>query len=259
MPDRALIEDELKRILGSRLFKSLDKQKEVLSYLVNKSIENTPVSEAKIALAVYKEQAYEPNNEHRVRQTVARLRISLAHYYDGEGSGSPIRISLPPGGYRIECKETKPASPASPPPAPRRLLILVVAVIVLLGCGTWLFYDRGCSPSVTLVPIPGNRVTPLYTIQAKREHLQWFCRCKDYVVVQPTGSSEMWVQGALPDGKQGHLVSQFGESSTPAGTEFDVFVLTTKAALKAGPIAQSSPSITDAIESNTIEVVLNKP
>jgi hypothetical protein len=259
MPDRKLIDDELNRILGSSLFKPLEKQREVLSYLVNKAIENASVTETMIASAVYKELAYEPNNENRVRQTVARLRISLAHYYNGERSGNPIRISLPPGGYRIEFKETKPASPASPPPAPRRLLILAVAVIVLLGCGVWLFYDRGCSPSITLVPIPGSRVTRLYSIQAKRERVPWFCRCRDYVVVQATGSPEMWVQGSLPDGTQGHVVSQFGESATPAGTKYDVFVLTTKAALEPGPISQSSPNIADAIESNTIEVILDKP
>jgi hypothetical protein len=88
---------------------------------------------------------------------------------------------------------------------------------------------------------------------------QWFCRCNDYVVVEAIDPDQWYVQGRLADGSQPSLTATFGDPDTPPGTRYSVFILSTKAELQRGPLAQSSPIVAGATKSAPVEVTLEKP
>jgi adenylate cyclase len=95
-----------------------------------------------------RDDKYDPRLDSIVRVEAGRLRSRLDEHYNGEGAASPIRISLPRGGYVAQFeRRVEPLAPA-PVPAPavaekRRtwaawpltagLICAVAAMVVSLG------------------------------------------------------------------------------------------------------------------------------
>src|SRR5262249_45302618 len=52
-----------------------------------------------IALEVFRNRDYDPDQDSIVRTEAGRLRARLAEYYMREGAGDPVIIELPKGGY----------------------------------------------------------------------------------------------------------------------------------------------------------------
>ncbi|MGA7353374.1 MAG: hypothetical protein WBP95_07440 [Acidobacteriaceae bacterium] len=93
-----------------------------------------------------------------------------------------------------------------------------------------------------------------YVVQVARKSEQSFCRCADYVVVEPVNLDQIYVAGRLAHGAQPSLTATFGDPETPPGTHFSVFILTTKRDLTTGLLDQPLPA--DATQSAPVPVIL---
>jgi TolB-like protein/tetratricopeptide (TPR) repeat protein len=101
-PSAQEIEDELHRILSSKVFAMAQRSQDFLRYVVERSLTDAPgpLKEFSIAMDVFaRDQDYDPAIDATVRVEAGRLRNRLREYYDVEGSGDPVSIDVPKGGY----------------------------------------------------------------------------------------------------------------------------------------------------------------
>jgi TolB-like protein/Tfp pilus assembly protein PilF len=96
------IEEELDRILSSKVFASAQRSQAFLRYVVERSLKDAagPLKEFSIAMDVFaRGDDYDPSIDATVRVEAGRLRNRLREYYDVEGSGDAVSIDVPKGGY----------------------------------------------------------------------------------------------------------------------------------------------------------------
>ena len=101
-PSAQEIEDELHRILSSKVFAMAQRSQDFLRYVVERSLTEAPpqLKEFAIAMDVFaRTHDYDPAIDATVRVEAGRLRSRLREYYDGEGKGDPVLIDIPKGGY----------------------------------------------------------------------------------------------------------------------------------------------------------------
>ena len=99
-PDRGIIEEQLHRILGSKLFVSSRRSQDFLRYVVDKSLAGSSLKEYAIAVDVFERGGdYDPSVDATVRVEAGRLRARLREYYETEGKYDPVCISVPKGSY----------------------------------------------------------------------------------------------------------------------------------------------------------------
>ena len=101
IPD-ADVRAEVDRILASKGFASAGRLSRLLRHVVDKTIagEADQLKEYSVGVEVFDRDAnYDPRLDSIVRVEAGRLRSRLDEYYNGDGAASPIRISLPRGGY----------------------------------------------------------------------------------------------------------------------------------------------------------------
>ena len=101
-PSAQEIEDELHRILNSKVFAMAQRSQDFLRYVVERSLTDTPppLKEFAIAIDVFaRSHDYDPAIDATVRVEAGRLRSRLREYYDGEGKDDPVFIDIPKGGY----------------------------------------------------------------------------------------------------------------------------------------------------------------
>jgi TolB-like protein len=101
-PTTPEIEEELDRILGSKVFASAQRSQAFLRYVVERSLTDAapPLKEFSIAMDVFaRGDDYDPSIDATVRVEAGRLRNRLREYYDVEGSGDAVSIDVPKGGY----------------------------------------------------------------------------------------------------------------------------------------------------------------
>ena len=101
-PSAQEIEDELHRILSSKVFAMAQRSQDFLRYVVERSLTDAPPSlkEFAIAMDVFaRSPDYDPAIDATVRVEAGRLRSRLREYYDGEGKDDPVVIDIPKGGY----------------------------------------------------------------------------------------------------------------------------------------------------------------
>ena len=101
-PTTPEIEDELERILSSKVFATAQRSQAFLRYVVERSLTDArpPLKEFSIAMDVFaRGHDYDPSIDATVRVEAGRLRSRLREYYDLEGSGDPVAIDVPKGGY----------------------------------------------------------------------------------------------------------------------------------------------------------------
>jgi TolB-like protein len=100
--DQKAIREQLDRIVHSGPFHQAQRRQRFLEYIVNEALagHSERLKGLNIALAVFdRAETFDPNIDPIVRMEAARLRDRLREYYDGDGQGDPIRISLPKGTY----------------------------------------------------------------------------------------------------------------------------------------------------------------
>ena len=102
MPDNKTRQEILKRVLESPEFVHARKHKQLLTYLVDASMQGRTPDEYSIAVDVFgKDADYNPNIDTNVRVNVFHLRKKLDKYYQKEGKNEPIRIEIPRGHYAV--------------------------------------------------------------------------------------------------------------------------------------------------------------
>jgi hypothetical protein len=91
------------RILSSEIFAHSQVYQDLLRYLVEASIKNSPPKEFTIATDVFhKGKDFDPGRDTIVRVYVYNLRKKLDQYYRGDGKNEKIRIEIPKGHYELD-------------------------------------------------------------------------------------------------------------------------------------------------------------
>jgi TolB-like protein/Tfp pilus assembly protein PilF len=101
-PSAQEIEDELNRILNSKVFAMAQRSQDFLRYVVERSLTDAPppLKEFAIAMDVFaRSHDYDPAIDATVRVEAGRLRNRLREYYDGEGKDDSVVIDIPKGAY----------------------------------------------------------------------------------------------------------------------------------------------------------------
>ena len=95
------IRRQLERALASASFARSERLSRFLRFVVERQLEGRDgeLKESVIAMEVFGNHDYDPKQDSIVRTEAGRLRARLAEYYVGEGSGDPVIIELPKGGY----------------------------------------------------------------------------------------------------------------------------------------------------------------
>ena len=104
-------QEELNRILQSRVFHGSGIVMTLLEYLARHSIEDpeAQVKEYTIALEVFgRGSEFNPNTNSIVRVQARRLRAKLQEYYENEGKSDRVLIELPKGHYKVTYSYAEP-------------------------------------------------------------------------------------------------------------------------------------------------------
>lgn len=171
IPDQD-IRAELDRILAARGFAGAGRLSKLLRYVVTKTLdgETDQLKEYAVGVEVFdRDEKYDPRLDSIVRVEAGRLRSRLDEYYGGEGAASPIRISLPRGGYsaKFAAKQAPEAPEAPQAPQARRppgaLMLLAAALIAAVGLMVWLVSrDRtpqpDLRPTAAVLPFSANMI-----------------------------------------------------------------------------------------------------
>lgn len=102
---------ELERTLATKGFAGAGRLSKLLRYVVEKTLagETDQLKEYAVGIEVFeRDDKYDPRLDSIVRVEAGRLRSRLDEYYNGEGAGSAIRISLPRGGYAAQFARREP-------------------------------------------------------------------------------------------------------------------------------------------------------
>lgn len=114
---------QLARILQSQTFTAAPVLREMLRYVVERTLEGKQdeLKEYSLGVDVFGRGAsFDPRADTIVRVQARRLRSKLEEYYDHEGRMDPVRIELPKGRYIVSARP-QPASVVASPPAVVRL------------------------------------------------------------------------------------------------------------------------------------------
>jgi Tol biopolymer transport system component len=113
------VEQQLSRILASETFKSAERSKALLRFIVQEALADrgSRLKDYTIGVEVLgRGEQFDPRTDSIARVEASRLRSRLDLYYATEGASDPIRILLPKGGYIPEF-ETRAATSFAPAPA----------------------------------------------------------------------------------------------------------------------------------------------
>jgi hypothetical protein len=116
--DRQIVRDELERLLAAALFRNSRRYPAFLRHVVEETLAGRggALKERSLGVDLFdRPPDYDTNTDHIVRTTAAEIRKRIAQYYLEPGTGSQVRIELPPGSY---VPEFRLAGAPAPPPEP---------------------------------------------------------------------------------------------------------------------------------------------
>jgi TolB-like protein/tetratricopeptide (TPR) repeat protein len=103
------IRGQLDRIVSSQTFRTAEREKALLRYVVERTIQGRvgELKEYTIGVEAFERgDGFDPRRDTIVRTEARNVRRRLARYYEEEGQGDPVRIELPKGGYAPHFVET---------------------------------------------------------------------------------------------------------------------------------------------------------
>jgi hypothetical protein len=282
-PSPEEVRDALERIRKSTVLRTKTKPLEVLAFIVNRRLEggeNVKIDQKDIATAVWPPNQPFDSGSTLVRNPVTQLRDLLPKYYATAGKNDPVWIELPEKGYvpiftRKAPAPPPPPDPEPPPPPPgvpppqinvqtpiwKRKPVVAGSVFTLgvLLVLYWFSHDRHCGEGMRITSLTdGASVMSDEVIQGTRTPREWLCRCKDYLVVEPVGLRDFYIQEKLLGGPDWSATARFGDPTTVPGTRFSVFVLSTTANLPIGALSPSSKLVEGAKRSRSVQVTLRR-
>jgi len=174
----AEVRAELDRILATTGFATAGRLSKLLRYVVEKTLagETDQLKEYAVGIEVFeRDEKYDPRLDSIVRVEAGRLRSRLDEYYNGDGAASPLRISLPKGGYsahftRAEASppviESADAPSVGSPPSRRSLTTIPLAAVLLIAIAAMVFWlgsrDRRARPDMrptaAVLPFEANMI-----------------------------------------------------------------------------------------------------
>jgi Tol biopolymer transport system component len=178
--------DELARVLASDRFQRAPTLSSILEYVCLKHFrgETIDIKEYNIAVeALDRPPDFDPAEHSIVRVEASRLRKRLRQYYENEGTGNPLRISLARSGYRpgferaepaLEIEPTKKAETSgtapTPEPAPaqssaRHSVWKASIAVVAAAAVAIIFYVAGRSPVAEPDPIEAVPLTSYRSLE----------------------------------------------------------------------------------------------
>src|SRR5262252_8739387 len=136
--EAAAVRRQLERTLASAKFARNERLSRFLRFVVERHLEgrDDELKESVIALEVFGNRDYDPNQDSIVRTEAGRLRARLAEYYLGDGSGDAVIIELPKGGYVPVFRRPEEAR-AGPKSRSNRLWFGVALASLAAGAGWW--------------------------------------------------------------------------------------------------------------------------
>lgn len=170
------IRAELDRVLATKGFSNAGRLSKLLRYAVEKTLagETDQLKEYAVGVEVFdRDSSYDPRLDSIVRVEAGRLRSRLDEFYNGEGAGSPIRISLPRGGYSAQFVRQDDAPAPRPAHAAetahssaRSRAMLPLAAALLIAIATLVFWagnrSRNASPdsrpTAAVLPFEANMI-----------------------------------------------------------------------------------------------------
>jgi TolB-like protein len=175
IPDQD-VRAELDRILAAKGFAGAGRLSKLLRYVVEKTLagETDQLKEYSVGVEVFeRDEKYDPRLDSIVRVEAGRLRSRLDEYYNN-GAESPIRISLPKGGYtaQFSLRDPQPAIVVAAPTAQpssnlRRSFVTVpFAAALLIAVAAMVFWlasrDRNpqpdLRPTAAVLPFEANMI-----------------------------------------------------------------------------------------------------
>ena len=170
--DQEAIRQQLDRVLNSGPFHQAQRRQRFLEYIVNEALagRGERLKGYNVALAVFdRPETFDPHLDPIVRIEAARVREKLREYYEGDGEGDPISISLPKGTYtpHIEFRLAPTLDPRPDRAVPiKQLGMLAAAVLLIIAAGLWglQYWTSGPSlpdkPSVAVLPFDNIGADP---------------------------------------------------------------------------------------------------
>jgi serine/threonine-protein kinase len=149
---------ELDRVLASERFRTSERHRRLLQFVVGETLEGraSEIKETVLAIEVFgRDSSFDPRTDSVVRTEARNLRARLNEYYLGDGSADPVVIELPKGSY-------VPAFRAVPGEAVHRFPVvrwvaLGLALAMVAGGLAWFLRQRtvvwpGSDPSIAVLP-----------------------------------------------------------------------------------------------------------
>lgn len=150
------------------------------------------LKESLIAIEVFgRKPDYDPKLDSIVRTEAGRLRARLAGYYAGEGSGDPVIIELPKGGYIPVFRQPEAAREEGRFRSGRVWLLVALGVLAAgaAATGWWWVQHRGAPIRIAVLPLENLSHDPFKRLLRRRAHR------RDYP--QPVG--DRGAGSAFPD------------------------------------------------------------
>lgn len=136
----------VQRIASSRQLGKASQLREILLYICRRTLDEnvSSISEQEIGCKVLgRRDGFNPNEDNIVRAQVRHLRQKLQDYFNSEGAGERLVLSIPKGGY-LPHFETRAAEFPPPVPAESRLRRQlpwitsgVIAVLAIVAAVLW--------------------------------------------------------------------------------------------------------------------------
>ena len=144
------VRGQLDRILASRMFAKSERMRQFLTFIVSETLDGRgeTMKESVIAHRVYQRPIESlSGGDPIVRVDARRLRDKLREYY-ADNPGDPIIIRLPRGGYApvFVCDAEPDPADVGDSHTGARLAMIIVALGVILGVGSWLLWTRTEAP-----------------------------------------------------------------------------------------------------------------
>lgn len=152
MEDAAATRALLARILESAPFAQSARLRDLLTFLIEQSLEGKgeEIKESVLAAEVFKRDDYDPRTDSLVRVTTSALRTKLAEYFAGPGLHEKTRITIPKGSYQPVFSIANSSQPS------RRAWTATAATAIaaagLTAASTALWYRHASRPKVAVLP-----------------------------------------------------------------------------------------------------------
>lgn len=158
------VRNELEKVLSSPGFSRNERLSKFLRFVVEQRLEGKEgeLKESLVGIEVFgRVPGYDSRHDSIVRTEAAKLRVRLEKYYAGEGTGDPVVIELPKGGYTPLFRQLEVAEIAAAGRAGvawrlgKRvwLAIAMAAIVSILAASGWWMRHQSAPIAIAVLPL----------------------------------------------------------------------------------------------------------